>query len=87
LAKRGLLINIKENNVEQTIVYKCGQKVKINDIDIYGYITGINIRNNNIMYEISYYMNNNYYTHWFYDYQLDFGKNGIKVKIGFEWNK
>jgi hypothetical protein len=73
--------------MDQTIIYKCGQKVKINDINIFGYITGINIRNNNTMYEVSYYMNNNYYVHWFYDYQLDFGDESIKIKIGFEMEK
>jgi hypothetical protein len=73
----------KENNAEELIVYRCGSKVLINDINIQGYITGISIRDNRVMYEISYFLNNTYLSTWFYDYQFCFD-NIEKMKIGFK---
>jgi len=72
----------KENNVEELVVYKCGSRVLINDINILGYITGICVREDRVMYEISYFSNNSYYSTWFNEYQFNF--NDIeKMKIGF----
>jgi hypothetical protein len=68
--------------MSQLIVYACGTQVKIKNIDLRGYITGISIRENMILYEVSYFMNNSRYSHWFYEYELDFNTNE-KLEVGF----
>jgi hypothetical protein len=70
------------------LVYPCKTRVLIKDINIAGYITGINIRNNNITYEISYFIDKGCFTNCFYDYQLIFdGENQEKIEIGFRQNE
>jgi Neuraminidase (sialidase) len=67
-------------------VYPCGTKTQITDIKTDGHITGINLRgiHANIMYEVSYFFNNQYQSHWFYEIQLNFQENIEKEKIGFK---
>jgi hypothetical protein len=65
-------------------VYKCGNEVKIKKIDLNGFITGINIRDNRIMYEVSYFMNNTYCAHWFCEYELLFSVSNETMTIGFK---
>jgi hypothetical protein len=73
-------------------VYPNGTKVQIITPDEYnlkGQITRISLIGNFIdglviMYEVSYYLNNQYYIHHFYDYQLNFDPNAKKEKVGFK---
>jgi hypothetical protein len=66
------------------LVYKCGTSVKIKNIDLKGFITGISIRDERITYEISYFMNNTYYTHNFCEYELEIYPFSDKIQIGFK---
>jgi hypothetical protein len=66
-------------------IYPPGTKVQFKDIDVIGRITGINLRgepNLAIMYEIGYFLNNQYWVNWHYENQLNF-QEVEKVKIGF----
>jgi hypothetical protein len=65
-------------------VYPSGTKVQFKDIDVIGRITAVTLRGNlTIMYEVSYFLNNQYCSYWFYDSQLNF-EEVEKVKIGFK---
>jgi hypothetical protein len=65
------------------IVYKSGIYVQIKNINVNGYITGIIIRDDRILYEVSYFLNDNYCSHCFYEYQLCFVQPE-KITIGFK---
>lgn len=75
------MINSKNKFIE---VYPCGTKIQFKDIDVIGQVTGITLRgiNSTVMYEISYFLNNQYQSHWLYENQLNF-EEVEKVKIGF----
>lgn len=64
-------------------LYKCGTLVNLKNININGYITGICIRADNITYEISYFMNFTYCTHWFNIYEFEV-VNDSKMSIGYK---
>ena len=70
--------------MDNILVYKCGTPVKIKNIDLAGFITGINIEDERITYEVSYFMNNTYYVHKFCEYELVIYPFSDKVEIGFK---
>jgi hypothetical protein len=67
------------------LVYPCGTRTLIKDINTFGYVTAINIRNNVPIYEISYFSNNGYFSHCFCEFQLNFNfdEEQTKIEIGF----
>ncbi len=67
-------------------VYECGTEINIKNVNIDGFITGINIRNKIVRYEISFFSNGKYNQMWMNEYEFKI-KNGNKTSIGFIKNK
>lgn len=62
-------------------IYQCGTKVKALQSNIEGVITGINIRFENIQYELSYWKDGTHNAVWVYEIEITSEKE--KQKIGF----
>lgn len=66
-------------------IYKSGLTVKILNTEIIGTISACMIRENNILYEISYFSNGIYYLSCMSEYEFEvIDKNTKKEKIGFK---
>lgn len=64
-------------------LYKCGSNVKLVGANVFGIITGISIRWENVLYEISYFLNNSHYLDWFSPCEIDFENSDDKINVGF----
>jgi hypothetical protein len=64
-------------------VYNCGNEALIKNANVKGFITAICIRGIQITYEICYYLNGVYNSHWFNDYEFVVTDLAAKEKIGF----
>ena len=67
-------------------VFQCGTQVILKNSNYEGIITAINIRDNRVSYEVSYYEVGIYKSIWISDYQFieDAFKNNNKIVIGFK---
>jgi hypothetical protein len=68
--------------MKNLLVFNCGIEVKIIVLEKKGFITGINIRDDRIIYEVTYNNSGKIETAWFAEYELcvDHKK---ELKIGF----
>jgi len=67
-------------------IYKCGTKVYIPALELYGYITAIEIQFNNVTYQVSYFWNGEYKQVWLFEYQfheVDAEKDNLQP-VGFK---
>jgi hypothetical protein len=70
--------------IKKIKVYPCGTKVKVHN-DIKGKITGINIRNTNVQYEIGFTNNGDIQSKWVSDCEISTITNDNKnFEIGFQ---
>jgi hypothetical protein len=53
------------------IIYEIGDKVKINLLELNGYITAICLRLGNTSYEVSYFSNGDYQQKWFEHFEIE----------------
>lgn len=65
------------------MVYRCGSEVTLKNIEIKGFITGINIRDERVVYEVSYFMDGKYYQNWFCNYEIECQESN-KIKVGYK---
>lgn len=65
-------------------IYQCGTEVVLKTGDYKGFIVGISISDSRISYEISYFENGSYTTHYFQDYEFLVSAEIEKNKIGFK---
>jgi hypothetical protein len=68
-------------------IYPCGTKATTKMGSLAGMITCIQLRFNNVCYELSYFHNGEMKTCWVYEPELDFNNDSGKIEIGFKKNK
>jgi hypothetical protein len=64
-------------------VIPCGVEVLLKRAEYPGVITGINIRDNRVTYEISYYESGTYKSNWYCEYEFSVDTEQKGVTIGF----
>lgn len=64
-------------------VWPCGTEVKIKRAGYDGVITGVNIRDERITYEVSYFESGSYKSTWFCEYEFTPMVHAIRRKVGF----
>jgi hypothetical protein len=69
--------------MNEIFAYKCGTPVAIKGPCFAGTITGIQIRDGRVTYEVSYFKEGDYISCWFADYEFKPINKQKKVKIGF----
>lgn len=65
-------------------VIPCGTDVVLKRAEYKGVITGINIRDNRVTYEVSYYESGTYKSNWYCDYEFLIGAEQTKTIVGFK---
>lgn len=66
-----------------TSIWPCGTEVKIKRTEYDGIITGVNIRDERITYEVSYFESGSYKSVWFCEYEFTPIEYTIRQRIGF----
>ena len=66
------------------LVYKCGIEIITKLNAIHAIITGISIRFDRVIYEISYFKDAIYYQIWLHEEEFTLINDSEKIKIGFK---
>jgi len=65
-------------------VYICGTNIRLNNYSLIGHISKIEIQFNNILYQISYYLEGKRIEIWVHEDEFEVTDNSIKQEIGFK---